>query len=146
MNKGILTAIFIGVLILVSGCTSSYRDVKSQSEEMACPELNIPNDITLSLNQFDNELWSIEPTLDSIKLPTGIVEDDEKLSSQLGSCKLGTKEGENSNHFYCDPWFLKKITSSATGEITDEEPFTVLLEFEKTEGKPKLFNTKCYKG
>jgi hypothetical protein len=127
--------------IILSGCTSDRETVKAQSKEMPCPDLNLPM-LKVEQNQFDTKLFSITPrigAMSEIVLPNNIVEDEDELN--VINYKIGQNEGEQANRHYCDPWNLKKLTTDTEGNITGEEKFAVLLEFNETK---KLDSTKCY--
>ena len=140
MKKGILVILLFSLVAfgLLAGCTKDYKDVKAQSEEITCPTLNL-GDLKVDVNPFDSDLYSVTPALSTIKLPDGIMKDKDELN--FPSCKKGSEKGELANHYYCDPWYLKKVEADASGAITGEQNFIVLFEF----GEDKtMSSTKCY--
>jgi len=141
MKKGILLILLFSLVVfgLLAGCTKDYKDVKAQAEEIACPNLNLGS-LEIRDNSFDSDLYSVDPPLSTIKLPDGIMKDDDELN--YPSCKKGSEKGEIANQYYCNPWYLKKVEVDASGAIIGEQKFIVLFEF----GEDKqLISKKCYK-
>lgn len=143
MRIALVAMLVLGLLLLSGCCGETYRDIKAKKTKITCPTLNLP-ELHLKRNPFDEDLWDIGPSLERIELPNNIIKDESETDSWLIDCKQGSREGENREHFYCDPWYLKKIETSDTGEIESEERFIVLLEFEKSGNTTKLYKAECY--
>ena len=137
----------VGVAVLLSGCSGGVGST-GYNEEVSCPSISLGSGVEIEQNQFDDTgaLFSATGFGKSLKLPEGWQIDDEKtIISSSVSCKKGAKEGQNANYWYCEPLFLKKVTSNATGEITGQEKLAVVSVLKKESGLVKAVSLTCYK-